>query len=358
VLPLAYLRWIGLGCLACGFLAYAWDWMERGPYRWVKQGTPFVARICEMVVRPSMYYNGQPTSFKFYAHIEYRDHATGQLRNLWADSAELGNMPDLFTTSFRVGDYVTALSVDAKKPEDAIRLYGFLGLKPGLGVVSRDASTEYATRTRTVLAVLGSLGAFLTALFYGLQHMPLDRPSQHAFLGFFLATLASAIPLYRQLARRSREAVERVQQRNAQAAARGEALLYEHDTQLKSRRRLALETFGLMFLVFLMVFFTAASLNALLDRSPQRQEPARIEQMIHTTWNGIFRDYSIKFYRLDPKTGRKIGSEISLMSTPGHMDSFKSRAAVISVGQGFFGWSWVAGIEPYVPPAGTEEPER
>src|SRR5205823_3020006 len=63
VLPLAYLSWIGLGLLVIGAAGWISSKARRGPIRYVEEGIPVVARIREVVLRPTMIVNGQPTTY-------------------------------------------------------------------------------------------------------------------------------------------------------------------------------------------------------------------------------------------------------------------------------------------------------
>src|SRR6185436_20437670 len=60
VLPLGYLSWIGLGSLAVAALSHAEHALRRGPYRYVRDGRPLVARVVSLVKAPSTMMNGQP----------------------------------------------------------------------------------------------------------------------------------------------------------------------------------------------------------------------------------------------------------------------------------------------------------
>src|SRR5215469_16474139 len=73
VLPLAYLSWIGVGLMVFGAIGWISSKVRRGPIQYVEEGIPVVARIRELVLRPTATVNGQPTTFAFTAAIEYRD---------------------------------------------------------------------------------------------------------------------------------------------------------------------------------------------------------------------------------------------------------------------------------------------
>src|SRR5947208_15931465 len=79
LLPLAYLSWIGLGLLVIGGAAWISSKIRRGPIKYVAEGIPLVARIRELVLRPTALVNGQATTYAFTAAIEYPHPETGAL---------------------------------------------------------------------------------------------------------------------------------------------------------------------------------------------------------------------------------------------------------------------------------------
>src|SRR5690606_26501342 len=107
-LPLKITRWIGAAVLLGAAWLYWRDGRETGPYLYVKQGTPFVARVVSLVALPTVYYNGQPTRWTIFAAIEYQL-PVGAIAQEWTTSFALGTSPSVYTTSFKVGDYVTGL---------------------------------------------------------------------------------------------------------------------------------------------------------------------------------------------------------------------------------------------------------
>jgi hypothetical protein len=76
-LPLQYLHWIGLGCVVVAAVAVVRNWRQSGPYRYVVEGVPLVARLRELVLEPGRIVNSQPVGHRFNAIIEYKDPPTG-----------------------------------------------------------------------------------------------------------------------------------------------------------------------------------------------------------------------------------------------------------------------------------------
>ena len=79
-LPLAYLTWIGLAILAFGAVGMITSAMRSGPYRYVEEGVPIVARILALRLVPALIHEGQVTQNRFEATFEYLDPETGVLK--------------------------------------------------------------------------------------------------------------------------------------------------------------------------------------------------------------------------------------------------------------------------------------
>lgn len=347
-LPLKFTRWIGAAVLAFAAFKYLKDARESGPYLWVKNGTPFIARVISMVAQPTLYYNGQPTQWKIFAAFEYE--ADGAVQQQWTTSFDLGTSPHLYTTSYKVGDYVTGLYVDDPSPENRRTLYGFLGLKPGLGVIYRDPSTDrFHAMLKGIAAVFGITGAVFALLIHGVRVVPYEMPGQNFWWVNAAVTCLAAIPLHVWLKRRADAKRAAWQAAQELAHSKGEPVFSDPqgaNVAMHTRGATALAMFGL----FLAQIFGLWGLNAALDRSQPVLWPAHIERLIHTTWNGCIRDYSIKWKKYDPATDKVVGSEQSFLTTASHLERFKTRAAVAHIGEGAFGWKWVVTVEPWESP--------
>src|ERR1043165_4389016 len=68
-LPLAYLSWIGAGLLMFCVVGRISSKVRRGPIQYVEEGIPLAARIRELVLRPTVIMNGQPSTYAFSAVI-------------------------------------------------------------------------------------------------------------------------------------------------------------------------------------------------------------------------------------------------------------------------------------------------
>jgi hypothetical protein len=139
LLPLAYMSWIGGGLLVLGIAGWISSKVRRGPIQYVEEGIALVARIRGLMLRPKAMINGQPASFVFTAAIEYRDPETGALVEKHVDSRDFrASAKDKFRTSYRVGEYVTAVCLKSNSTK-TLQLYGFLELRPDLGLLRTHA---------------------------------------------------------------------------------------------------------------------------------------------------------------------------------------------------------------------------
>ena len=176
LLPLAYLSWIGSGLLLIGAGTWLSSKVRRGPIQYVEEGIPLAARIRELVLRPTTVVNGQPSTYAFSATIEYRDPQTGTLVTKQMNSRGFSrSAKDKYRTSYRVGEYVTALYLKSN-PARTLRLYGFLELRADLGLLPIQP-TQPPSLLKTALGV-GALFALFGALFWNVyafsKYEPLD----------------------------------------------------------------------------------------------------------------------------------------------------------------------------------------
>jgi len=109
----------------------------------------WVADLINLLPDEINYMDGEEVAaFFFRAVIEYRDPRTGQVRNAWVVSPVHRGEGDDFTTTFHEGDYVTAVYLrDIFR--DTLRLYGFLGLRPDLGVVRKGGNPPATPKPKT-----------------------------------------------------------------------------------------------------------------------------------------------------------------------------------------------------------------
>ena len=361
-LPLAYLTWIGLVILAFGGLGLVLNAVRSGPYRYVEEGVPIVARVRALRLVPALIHEGQATRYRFEALFEYLDPESGETRTAEAPSSDfMADARSGLTTSYRVGDYATAVYLP-HDPAKTLKLYGFLDLRPGLGLIRRDAAPESASPLKTLLTVAAIVG-FFAALVWNLYAFGRFEPVRISAASVAPVVAVGAIglgvPVLWSLAAGQARNRRRRDERNAEALARGEAVEPE-----VGRKRgpfgdhglfvTGILIFGALLLGGLTFYGWALTANALLDGSPATARPVAIDKMIHVTHHGIIREYKIKYHFFDdPKTKR------DFLSTPAHMDTFDGPLALAEVHAGRIGWPWVKEIRPFphrMAPAGLPEP--
>ena len=108
--PLKYLTWIGLAAVAMAAAAFVGGLLDRGPYRYVQEGIPFVARIRDLTLEPTEVANGSPTGWRYMALVEYQDPENGEVVTRETRTKEISDLLiGGYTVSYRVGDYATAV---------------------------------------------------------------------------------------------------------------------------------------------------------------------------------------------------------------------------------------------------------
>ena len=365
-LPLAYLTWIGIGCAVLAAGASLSSLVRRGPYRYFTQGVPLPARIVRLELRTTVVVNGQPSTCGFVALIEFRSPETGQIVYTETKSKDFSaTLKNELTTSYRVGDYVTAVYLDSD-PVGSLRLYGFLDLKPGLGLIKRDQTGEDSPLK--IILLVGVIFFFFGILFWNVyaygRYEPIEFTSAQGVIPFAIGAVLLGGGLLGLLAWQGASEKKKTAERNRRAQELGEAVEVELDQKHA--------WFGVQGLLISLILIAGAillggltmlcwcfSANAMLDRSPAEPRLVQIGDMIMTTHSGIFREYTIEYQF--PEDIRADATR-KLLSTPGHMMQFETDAGMAQVRPGRFGWPWVETIEPLnlqpVPPAGDELGER
>jgi hypothetical protein len=338
---LAYLSWIGYGLLAVGAAGWISNKVRRGPIQYLEEGIPVVARIRELVLRPTAMVHGQPSTCGFSAAIEYRDAQTGALVAGQANSRSFpASAKTKYRTSYRVGEYVTAVYLKSS-PAKTLRLYGFLELRPDLGLLRTEAVQPGLLKTvLRVSAVFALCGVLFWNVYAFLKYSPLDLTfAQAAPIGAGALVLGGGLLawLTRSQARSRRELANR----NEKALAAGEAVELEPPKRGVFGARSALVGgFGVLVLGGLFVLCWCFTANALLDKSKPQFRPVEIVEFWSTTHSFLLRDYEIEYRFPGEKQTRK------LLSSPAHMRQFRTRQGVAEVHAGRFGWSWVKTLSP------------
>ncbi len=348
LLPLAYITWIGIGLGALGILSFASHKLNKGPYRYVEEGLPLVARIRDLSLSPTAIVNGQPTTYRFFALILYRDPESGEPRLAKVSSNDVGaGSKGQLTTTYRVGDYATAVYLPGKL-EKSLRLYGFLDLKPGLGLVRRDGHKPGGAiaLVATLLGVAGFFGILFWNVYAFARYGPLQFDMSRLGWPFGVGAVVLGGPLLWSMVMGSRRARSGREARNAEAIARGEPV------ELTSRAKPGwLGDYGpLMSLVAvagailiggLTVICWYLTANALLDRSAPKYRPIQVDGLVMVTHKFLFREYKIKYHFLDGDAKSR-----DAFSTPFEMIRLGGERAVAEVHPGRFGLPWVKAILP------------
>jgi hypothetical protein len=346
VLPLAYLSWIGAGLLLFGVVGWISRKVRRGPIQYVEEGIPLVARIRELVLRPTTILNGQTTAYAFTAAIEYRDPDNGTIVEKQLNSRDLSaSAKDKYRTSYRVGEYVTAVYLKSN-PAKTLRLYGFLELRPDLGLVRIEA-TQPPSLLKTVLgvsAVFAIFGLLFGNVYAFSKYEPLDLTFAQTATPMGVGGIILGGGLIAWLALRQARSRSELAARNEKALAAGGAV------ELEARKRGLFGAHGLIMTLVIglgalmlggvIVLCWCFTINALLDKSKPEFRPVEIVEFWSTTHSFLFRDYQIEYRFPGEEKTRK------LLSAPAHMVKFRARHGIAEVHAGRFGWPWIKEITP------------
>ncbi|MEM7357307.1 MAG: hypothetical protein AAF657_41210, partial [Acidobacteriota bacterium] len=193
ILPLGYLSWIGIGSLLLGGVLQLVHAFVPGRYRYLRDGVPLVVRIVELIKAPSSIVNGEAVQHAFTATVDFEDPQTGEVMGGQLQSSGFASsQKDTTGCSYRVGDYVTALYLPGKYPK-TLQLYGFLDLKPDLGLVRREAKTS-GSFWKSVGQAL-ALAGFFFVLFWNVYAFQRFQPIDFDFSQALIPMVAGAVLL-------------------------------------------------------------------------------------------------------------------------------------------------------------------
>jgi hypothetical protein len=346
LLPLAYLSWIGIGLLVLSAAGWVSSMKRRGPIEYVEEGIPLVARIRELVLRPTVIINGQATTYAFCAAIEYRHPETGAIVAKQVDSrAFSASAKDKYRTSYRVGDYATVVYLKSK-PDKTLRLYGFLELRPDLGLLTTKAA-QPPSPGKTVLgvsALFALFGVLIWNLYAISKYAPVEITFARAAVPVAVGGLLLGGGLIAWLASRQARARRELAARNERAVAAGEAVELDSPKRGLFRAHGLIMTlvigFGALLLGGGIVLCWCFTANALLDDSKPQFCPVEIVDFWSTTHSFLLRQYEIEYrFPGEQKTEK-------LLSTPARMRQFRTKFGLAEIHAGRFGWSWVKDVAP------------
>lgn len=345
-LPLAYLHWIAFGCLIIGLLAWATFMTRKGPFVYVEEGQPLIARVVELFLRTKTVVNGVPAVMEYVVLLQHLDPVTNQ-PTLTTVTHELpASAKDKTDISYRVGDYVTAVYLRSD-PYKTFRLYGFLDVRHHVGLVPVGTAGQWNLLKQASAFLFG--GAFFFALCWNLYAYGKYSPSawnwQHGVV-IGIGGMLVGLPMIAFILWEGRRSQVKQQARNVVAAAEGGATELSWQTGFMNTGHgcmMAVIIFaGALLLGGLTFFCWCLTLNAWLDRSQPVDRPVEIRELLMVTHNYIIREYKIEYsFSNDAKREKH-----EMLSTPQHMVKLLgARQGIAKVRQGYFGWEWVESIE-------------
>lgn len=362
VLPLAYLGWIAFAIAV--FAACLWTFYQFSPghFQYVETGNPIVGRVCTQELRALFVdENGTqrdlelPRDYVYKVQVEYRHPQTRKLvRKSMTSASVSSSVRRNRTLSYRVGDYATLVYLgDEDKVDETIQLYGLLGLRPEIGVISRK--TKWIDGNLRVAVDIAAYATGFVLLLYTVTRVTSCMPEQLPAALLLPALVGGAgawalgTGLIRDFRRRRRQRLDNL---NATAALAGEPT-EQHVVSYWLATPFRKNGIGLgLFVAGAAATASAAILaNALLDTSLPRYVPIKVEDKTATTKKLVLRSYEIKY--------RKKGESQIRSYFPSYIEfeQFRGPFPVAVIRTGRFGMSWVERLEPDLPPnASLEQP--
>jgi hypothetical protein len=353
--PLQYLAFVGVALLGLWAWHVARRFFALGAYRYLQDGVPLIARVVELVKAPIMRYNGEPVGYAFTALIEFLDPETKDLRTATVQSRGITS-PDQYTTSFRVGDYVTAVFLP-RNPTKSLRLYAFLDLAPNQGLVRSAPSPKRRRWSQRVLTALG-VAALLAVLFSNpfafASYLLIDRPFSMLW-PMVLGAIVLGGGLVAGAIWQDRRKVRRREEVNRTAMIRGEALHVGHFGMWDRPGVGGLGTRGIVVVGGLLFggltgLCWAMSLNAILDDSPPQWKLVIVKGAFVETDAGVFKRYHIEYSLPGSDEVHDFNSYTK------DLGDVAIGPAMAEVHAGRFGWRWVKVIRPLLPNRGGARP--
>lgn len=347
ILPLGYLTWIGLAGLAIAVIVGLRAKLAPGPRRYIVEGIPIVVRIRALAQVVTDTYNEQPTLFAYVAVVDVRDPETGEVRQVQTVSPKLSDgQRKVHQLTYRVGDYATGVLLPGQ-PVEEVRLYGFLGLNPDVGLVR-----DMAKRRGGVLQAIG-VGAVMVVFLGGLmwclygfgRYHPFEFDYRQALWPALAGSVVLGGGLLGAIYAGGRSERRRRAERNEQAAAEGGPV------EIGTAKSKAGGVLGVLVLVAGALVLGAAvtlaacfSTNAILDASPPTLRPVELRELSMVTHNLIYREYVAEW----AFPGAAETHELRM--SPDEMYWLANRPVgvegVAVVRGGRFGWPWIQTIVP------------
>lgn len=362
LLPLQYLHWGAAGALVftgIGWIRYIFG---HGPLVYIGKGTPLVVRIAALFPRTKLVAEGV-SSTEYVAVLQHYHPRTGEVVFSTTSCLVPDSAKDNVTVSYRVGDYVTAVYLKTNF-EKSLRLYGFLNLRPNLGIIPATKAKECSVlQLVSGIVCIGGLFFLLGWDCYAFsKYEPVEISIREHWLPFAIGAATLGLGLIAFIAYAVRKDRAKPESGNQQAVAEGGGI------ETPSSRKFVLLGHGLITgVVFLFgaillgggtMLGWAFTLNAWCDSSPAELRPIHVREMWMKTHNFVFRNYTIEYeFAGDPAQKKR-----ELLTTPWHMVAFGgARTGAAHVRKGFLGWPWVETLTPDAPkafPAPRHQPPK
>lgn len=351
LLPLGYLHYIGLACIAVAVIGIAGRALRLGHYRYIKRGLPLAAGIVLVEKIPLAIVNGVPATYGFAALVEAAHPDTGEIGRYVVKSPGFSaNKKDLYTTPLQPGQTVTALYLPGRFPK-SLQLYGFLGLNPDLDFVQRIEPDRQGGLLSAFLKGLG-VCLFFAALFWNVyaldRYWPLDAGGALPIaVGLGSGILGFLLMLAVMLRAGSRPPAQAAQAESAAAAEDPEAVAAKKSTRRQEAIALVLVPLVIGSLSAFTGLNVLFAVNALPDRSDPVYELVRITDLTETTYNFVYRIYKIEYEYPAGKTR-------NLSTTYERIMAFEYDLGAAEVHQGYLGWPWIKEVYPVRPVPETD----
>lgn len=351
----AYLDWIGLGFVVLGLGIYLLVFLRSrgpiariwpGPERYFREGEPMVVRVRNTSKDVVGWHGVIPNQYAHSAMIEFRDPESDMVvrRTVTSQTFSLFEK-DRQETTYQTNEYATALYF-AEDPYRTIQLYGFLGLRPGLGMIERPFFADFPRMAEILVAVVW-FAYFFGGIIWGLgplrDYEPVRLAAKPAVAVIaFGAVLGGALLAVGLLALAHFEACRKGIRRRGRFINAPEVPRYLEYAALG----------GCLLHGAMLAFCLAIHVNATYDESPGLERRVEIVSSEEKTTKIFTKEYLV-YYRFP-------GSEEQhrWTTTQEKFPFYRTGTARVLMHTGYLNWPWVKSLSPSVGarPIPKEEP--
>ena len=332
---------------------------SKKPFQYFVNGKAVAVTINELALVPAQIYNGQVNAYKYVASCSVVNPTPAVSDSFQCESDMISTAEkERLMSAFRVGDTVTALYLKSD-PARTMKLYGFLRLRPDIGIVRRTGyqPATVAQRVFEFAAVLLFIAGPIWCLYAMDRFDPVATSRSQWVVTIAGSILGSALLLGLIATENLRKRKER-RQKNHAAFHRGEAI----ETGIENEGIFgsggwtfnAILVLGAMLMSGMFTWTLASTLNSLLDKSPKKSVPVQIVDA-EVSESILLRVHTASFkFDADEKTLRNAGLPASVRDSEHKLALPKSKLAklhqtgIAEVRSGRFGWPWVDTIHPNV----------